>query len=485
MWEGELALDESGRILGLRTRMLHDAGAYMTWGIVCPWISCTTVPGPYVVPAYEMRCQVVMTNKPPVTPVRGAGRPQAAYFMERMMDRAAQAVGLERDEIRRRNYIQPEQMPYAVGLIFRYGQPVEYDTGDYPRCHAMALEAADFAGFKERRRRARAEGRHLGIGTSSYIEATGLGPYEGVSVHLQRNGEVVVHTGAAPQGQGHQTMIAQVVADSLGVHFDDITVKVSDTVTVPRGVGTFASRITPNATPAASIAAGKVREKVLKVAAHLLEAAEADLEVTLGRVHVRGVEEHGKSFAEIASFANHLPGFAVPAGLDPVLEDTTYFAPARATYPCGSHVAEVEVDIGTGGVRIVRYASAHDCGTIINPVSVEAQVMGGVAHGIGNALFEWMRYDENAQPLTVNFGEYLLPSAPEVPNVDQVHMESPTPINPLGAKGAGEGGTIPATAAVVSAIEDALEPFGVRIDDVPVTPDRLLELIEAGRKDTA
>lgn len=478
-WDGELALNADGTLRGLRARMLHDMGAHAMWGLVTPWISCTTVPGPYVLPSYKMHCQVVMTNKVAVTPVRGAGRPQAAYFIERMLDRAAEVVGLERDEIRRRNYVQPEQMPYEVGLIFRDGRPVIYDTGDYPALQKMALVRSDWNTFKQRQAAARAEGRYIGIGIASYIEATGLGPYEGSSVHVMRNGKVIVHTGAAPQGQGHQTMIGQVVADALGVNMSEITVKTSDTVTIPRGIGTFASRITPNASPAAHQAAISVQQKLKKVAAHMLEAAAEDLDVADGRVFVRGVAEHGKSFAEVARFANSLPGFALPKGLDPVLQETVYFAPEQATYPCGTHVAEVEVDPELGAVKILRYVTAHDCGTIINPASVEGQVMGGVAHGIGNALLERMEYDDNGQPLTVNFGEYLLPTAPSVPAVEQEHMESPTPLNPLGAKGAGEGGTIPAIAVIVSAVEDALTPFKVHINNVPMTPESLLDNISA------
>jgi carbon-monoxide dehydrogenase large subunit len=217
----------------------------------------------------------------------------------------------------------------------------------------------------------------------------------------------------------------------------------------------------------------------------MLEAAVDDLEVADGRAYVRGVEDHGKSFAEIARFANSLPGFALPKGLDPVLQETVYFAPEQATYPCGTHVAEVEVDPELGAVKILRYVTAHDCGTIINPASVEGQVMGGVAHGVGNALLERMEYDDNGQPLTVNFGEYLLPTAPEVPAVEQLHMQSPTPLNPLGAKGAGEGGTIPAIAVIVSAIEDALTPFNLRINNVPVTPEALLDAIEASSEATS
>ncbi|MDX1432945.1 MAG: xanthine dehydrogenase family protein molybdopterin-binding subunit [Gammaproteobacteria bacterium] len=480
-WRGRLALDGDGRILGLEVDLLHDIGAYLPWGIVQPYISSVTVPGPYLVPAYRIRTRVAMTNKVPVTPVRGAGRPQAAFFMERMMDRAAERVGVDREAIRRRNFVLPEQMPYEVGLLFRDGRPIVYDSGDYPRCHESAIARSGYRDFERRRREARAEGRWIGIGTASYVEATGLGPYEGVNVHLQRNGKVVVHTGAAPQGQGHQTMLAQVCADALGVPFEDVTVNCADTVTIQRGIGTFASRIVPNAAPSAHLAACAVKEQVKKVAAHMLEAAEVDLEVENGRAFVRGVPEHGATLAEIATFANGLPGFAVPAGLPAVMEETVYFTPERATYANGTHVVTVEVDVETGKVTILDYVTTHDCGTMINPMMVEGQVMGGVAHGIGNALFERMLYDDSAQPLTVSFGEYLLPGALDVPNVSQAHIESPTPLNPVGAKGAGEGGTIPAIAAIVSAVEDALAPLGVRINEAPITPERVLALIDAAR----
>ena len=480
-WDGQMAFDADGKILGYRVNLLHDNGAYLPWGIVAPYISSVTVPGPYVVPAYEINTRVVFTNMVPITPVRGAGRPQAATFTERLMDRGAETLGLDRAEIRRRNYVKPEQMPYSVGLLFRDGRPIVYDSGDYPAVHDKALALGDYSGFEARRAAARAQGRYLGIGIASYVEATGLGPFEAVSVHVMRSGKVIVHTGAAPQGQGHETMMAQVTADALGVSYDDVQVKVSDTQTIQRGVGTFASRIAPIAAPSAHVAAVNVRKKALKIAAHLLEAAEADLDVENGRVYVKGVPEHGKTFREIATFANGMPGFALPEGLDAVLEDTQYFAPTQAAYANGTHVVEVEVDIETGMVEIVRYSAGHDCGTIINPVSVDAQVMGGVAHGVGNALLEKMRYDENGQPTTMNFGEYLLPSATEVPPVAKAHIESPSPLNPLGVKGAGEGGTIPAIGAIASAVEHALAPFNVQIDEMPITPDRLLEQIDSGR----
>jgi carbon-monoxide dehydrogenase large subunit len=480
-WSGELALAADGRLLGLRGRLLHDTGAYVPWGVVVPHICAATVPGPYVLPAYRMQVDVTYTNKVPVTPVRGAGRPQAVFFMERLMDLAARELGLAPDEIRRRNFIRPEQMPYEVGLVFRDGNAVTYDSGDYPECQRLALERADWDGFAARRDTARAAGRCIGIATASYVEGTGLGPFEGVTIRIRRDGTVLLATGAAAQGQGHATMLAQVCAGALGVAPHEVRVQAADTGVISYGVGTFASRIAANAAPAAHLAARNVRDKVLRAAAHLLEAADEDLDIADGRVFVRGVPDHGRSLAEIAEFTTGLPGFALPRGVDAGLEDTTYFTPERASYPNGCHVAEVEVDLDTGQVRVLRYTVGHDCGTIINPISVEGQVQGGVAHGIGNALFEWMRYDENAQPVTTNFGEYLLPSAPVVPIAEQVHLQSPSPLNPLGAKGAGEGGTIPAPAVIAAAIENALADYGVHVDRVPVTPDWLLEQIDRAR----
>jgi carbon-monoxide dehydrogenase large subunit len=482
-WDVEVAVDKDGRLRGVRGSLIHDAGAYLPWGIITPFISATTVPGPYVLPAYRMNLTAVFTNKVATTPVRGAGRPQAAFVMERLMDRIARELDLDPAEVRRRNFIQPEQMPYSVGLVFRDGSPVVYDSGDYPACQQKAIALAEYESFRERQSAARQEGRYIGIGLGSYVEGTGLGPFEGVSVKVEMSGKVAVQTGAAPQGQGHQTMLAQIVADGLGVKPENISVTPGDTGGVGIGIGTFASRITANAGPSAQLASKRVREKLIRAASHLLEAAEEDLDLGDGRIFIKGVPDHGKTFAEIATFANGMPGFSLPGGVTPGLDDTAYFTPERSTYANGAHVVEVEVDIETGAVTILRYSTAHDCGSMINPKMVDGQVMGGVAHGIGNALFEWMRYDDDAQPQTVNFGEYLIPMATDVPRVDQAHIQTPTPLNPLGVKGAGEGGTIPALAAIAAAIEDALAPFGVHIAQTPVTPPYLLGLLDAARKE--
>jgi carbon-monoxide dehydrogenase large subunit len=477
-WDLELALDAQGSILGLRGTLLCDNGAYFPFGIILPYIAATTTPGPYVIPAFHLDVKVVLTNKVATTPVRGAGRPQAVFAMERLMDKAAQLTGIDRAELRRRNLIGPQRMPYNVGLTFRDGKPMTYDSGDYPACQAKAEALADYAGFPARQAAAREEGRYIGIGIGNYVEGTGLGPFEGGTVRVMPTGRVAVITGAGGQGQGHRTAFAQLAADMLGLTPQDIDFVQGDTAMISMGVGTFASRVAVNAGSSIQLAGRNVRGKIVKLAAHLLEAAEEDIELADGRAFVRGVEQMGKSFGELAQIAQGMPGFSYPEGFTAGLEDTQYFSPPQSTYCNGTHLAEVEVDIATGAVRIPRYVVAHDSGVIINPLIVDGQVRGGVAHGVGNALFEWMKYDENAQPLTATFADYLLPSATDVPRVDLAHVESPTPLNPLGVKGAGEGGTIPAAAAIISAIENALSAFNIEIADAPITPEKIVALLD-------
>ncbi len=482
LWTAEIAFNDDGKLLGFRGTLLHDSGAYVPWGIITPYIAASTVPGPYLLPAYEMKVTCVLTNKVAVTPVRGAGRPQAAFTMERMMDMAALELGRDPASLRRQNYIPADQMPYKMGLIFRDGSPITYDSGDYPACHDKAIELSGYDSFKERQKLARAEGRFIGIGIASYVEGTGLGPFEGANIRVSPSGKVTIHYGASAQGQGHQTVFAQIAADQLGVDLADITVIGGDSQGCPYGIGTFASRAIVNAGNAVHQASGAVRRKIIKAAAYMMEAAEEDMDLAEGSVFVKGVPEMSRTLGEVAEFVNGKPGFTLPVGIEPGLQELSYFTPKQAAYANGTHLAEVEVDVETGYAKVLRYWSGHDCGKMINPMTVEGQVLGGVAHGLGNALFEWMRYDENAQPVTVNYGEYLLPLASDMPDVQQVHQEIPTPQNPLGVKGAGEGGTIPAIAAIIGAIENALEPFGVRISEAPLTPPRLLELIECARK---
>ena len=480
-WDMEVAVDVDGRLLGVRGGMIHDTGAYVPWGIISPYISATTLPGPYVLPAYRLDVRVVLTNKVAVTPVRGAGRPQAVFVMERLLDRAAAGLGLDRAEIRRRNFIPPDRMPYSIGLVFRDGKPMSYDSGDYPRCQAEALRLADYDGFAARREAARAEGRHVGIGVANYVEGTGLGPFEGATVRIQPSGRICVYTGGGDSGQGHWTTLAQVCADKFGVGIEDVDVQKGDTGKIAAGVGTFASRIAVNAGSSVHLAATEVREKAIRVAAHMLEAAEEDLEIENGRVAVAG-SDLSVGLAEVARAVQGMPGFSLPGGVEPGLEATRYFSPSQSSYCNGVAVAEVEVDPETGNVAILNYVMAHDSGTLINPFVVDGQVRGAVAHGLGNALLERMVYDENANPVSTNLAEYLLPSAPGTPSVEVVHVESPTPINPLGVKGAGEGGTIPAAAAVLAAIEDALSPWKVKLAAAPATPDMIVDKIRDAAK---
>jgi len=476
-WDMEIAVEGNAKIIGVRGQLIHETGAYVPWGIVLPWITATTVPGPYVIPNFKLDVVSVFTNKIQTTPVRGAGRPEAVVTMERLMDRVARELKLDRAEVRRRNFIQPGQMPYNVGIIFRDGRPVTYDSGDYPACQAAALAASDYAGFGSRQAEARKAGRHLGIGISNAVEATGLGPYEGATARIATSGKIAVYTGATPQGQSHKTTLAQIAADQLGVDYNDVTVVTADTATISLGMGTFAARTAVNAGSSVHLAAKEVAAKAKKIAAGMMECMEDDLELDGGYVRLKSAPDVRKSFAEIAVRSIGTPGFSMAGGLAPGLEHTSYFTPEQSVYSNGTHVAEVEVDIETGAVRILRFTVAHDCGRVINPLIVDGQVVGGVAHGVGNALFERMVYDENAQPLTTHFGEYLLPLATDVPHVDLVHLETPSPLNPLGVKGAGEGGTIASIAAILSAVENALEPFGVTVAEAPISPQRIVELL--------
>ena len=459
--------------------MLHDTGAFVPWGVIMPYIASTTMPGPYVIPAYSLDVTVAFTNKVATTPVRGAGRPQAVFAMERLMDRVARELGLDPAEVRRRNFIQPEQMPYDVGLVFRDGKPVTYDSGDYPAAQAAALTLCDADGFAERQKRALQEGRYLGLGIANYVEGTGLGPFEGVTVRIQQNGKVAVATGATNQGQGTLTTLAQIVADHLGCRLDDIEMTVGDTGAIANGVGAFASRQAVNAGSSAALAATAVRDQVVKLAARVLDLPEDDIRIDDGLASGEGGNRPQVGFGELARLAQGMPGFAMMQRDQPGLENTAYFTPPQAAYCSGTHVVEVEVDIQTGQVEILNYAVAHDSGNIINPLIVDGQVQGGVAHGIGNALLEFAHYDENAQPLTTTFADYLLPMATDVPTCRIAHIESPSPLNPLGVKGAGEGGTIPAAAAIIASIENALTPFGASFAETPLTPQRIVETLSA------
>ncbi|MFT4095623.1 MAG: xanthine dehydrogenase family protein molybdopterin-binding subunit [Rhodoblastus sp.] len=480
-WAVRMALDSEGRILGLRGHLLHDTGAYMPWGIIMPYISATTFPGPYVVPAFRLDTSVVFTNKISTTPMRGAGRPQAVFAIERLLDRAAKTLGIDRAEIRRRNLIPTEAMPYKVGLTYRDGQPLTYDSGDYPKCQQMALDKAGWDDFEALRAAAREQGRYIGIGLANYVEGTGLGPFEGATARLLPSGRILLRTGAASQGQGHRTVLAQIAADEFGVEVDQVDVEVGDTASVSVGVGAFASRLMVTAGSSTRNSSRALADKLRQVAAAVFEAPVEDIELSGGAARVTSTQGGHITFREIAKMSSGRPGFSLPKGIEPGLEATSFFSPPQAAYSNGSHVAVVEVDPDTGAVKVLRYIVAHDCGRLVNPLLVDGQIQGGVAHGIGNALLERMTYDEAGNPQTTSLADYLLPDAGNVPDAEIVHMETPSPLNPLGVKGAGEGGTIPAAAAIASAIEHALSDLGVEITRAPILPELISTLVNSAR----
>ena len=476
-WDVEVATDAEGRLLGLRGSMIHDQGAYTLLGFNVPHNASLAVPGPYVLPNYQLDVTIAATNRVGTIPVRGAGYPEGTFTMERAMDAIAEELNVDRAEIRRRNLIPADGIPYELPLKARDGSTTHYESGDFPSCLEKALKGSDYDRFAERQATARDQGRYIGVGVANCTKITGRGPFETGIVRIGPSGRITVHTGAMPMGQGIKTSYAQICADQLGVEPEDIKIIAGDTGTVPMGIGGFGSRQTVTAGSSIHLASIEVREKALKTAAHMLEVSDQDLELTNGEISVAGVPGLSVSLADVARALSGAAGYAQPKDMPPGLEATVNFLPTGLTYGNSVHVVEVDVDIGTGGVRITRYLVVNDSGRLINPMIVEGQIIGGVAHGIGNALFEWMGYDDTGQPVTTTFAEYLLPTAPVVPNVEIIHHETPSTVNPLGVKGVGEAGVIPAVAAVISAIENALTPFDVRIREAPVSPPRLIELI--------
>ena len=494
-----IALDADGHILGLRDVFLHDTGAYCPYGIIVPLITSCQLPGPYKLPAYFSDATVIYTNRTPVSPYRGAGRPHGVFAMERILDYAADQLGMDRAEIRRRNFIQPGEFPYDVGLTFQDGLPTRYDSGNYPAGLEQALKMIDYDRFREEQRRARTEGHYLGIGIGCYVEGTGIGPYEGAHISIDNQGEIHVATGVSTQGQGHQTSFAQIVAEELSVDVEKVHITTSDTQRFHWGTGTYASRAMVVAGNAIGLAAKAVKEKAIKVASYVLEAGQGDLELVEGRVRVKGTPSRGLSLAALSIASNpiryaygaHAPdlpatlpareGPPLPPGEEPGLEATKYFSPSHATFASGVHAAIIEIDIHTGIVKVRRYVVQHDCGKLVNPTIVEGQICGGVAQGIGGSFYEHMDYDENGQLLNGSYMDFLMPYATEVPHLEIDHIETPSPINPLGVKGAGEAGCIPVPALMAAAIEDALAPFGARVDHMPLTPDEIRKLALSGR----
>ena len=489
----EVGFDDEGRILALDVKFWHDNGAYTPYGIIVPIITATQLLGPYKPGSYRVEFWSMFTNTVLVTPYRGAGRPQGCFAMERTMDGIADYLGVDRAEIRSRNFILPEEMPYDHGLMFQDGRPLRYDSGDFPASLAKLKELIGWDEFTAYREQARAEGRKVGLGIGCYVEGTGVGPYEGAHIVIETSGRVNVATGLTTQGQGHQTAFAQIVADELGVPIETVHVTTGDTRRMPYAVGTFASRAAVMSGNAIALAARAAKAKALKIAADALEVSEDDLQIEDGIISVKGMAEASMpigttavlsnplryAFDEAAKAATQFAGTfdadKPPIGDDeePGLEGKDFYSCTQATFANGMHAAIVETDPVTAEITILRYCVIHDCGTMINPMIVEGQVHGGVAQGVGGALYERMVYDEYGQLLNASFMDFLMPYASEVPHVEADHLETPSPLNPLGIKGAGEAGCIPVSAVIASAIEDA---EGFPITAMPISPVDLWEL---------
>lgn len=483
--DAEMALTADGRILGVSDVFLHDTGAYNPYGLTVPINTQCTLLGCYKVPTYYTEFKAVFTNKPIVTPYRGAGRQHGVFVMERLLDLAAGELGIDRAEIRRLNFLQPEDFPHNHEIIYQDFEPLIYDSGNYEPVLDKALEMIGYADFMQTKQpEMRAAGRSVGIGIVSYVEGTGIGPYEGARVQVHANGKVSVATGIGTQGQGHMTSFAQIVADQVGVDVGDVDVVTGDTDQFHWGAGTFASRGAVVAGNAIHAAAHDVRVKILRLASDQLEVAEQDLEISAGEVTVKGSPTQAIPLGELAQAANPMRG-AVSPGTEPGLEATNYFGPERGATANGVHAMIVEVDPETMQVEILKYVVVHDCGRVINPLILDGQIQGGVAQGIGNAFFEELVFDENGQLQNASFMDYLLPTALDVPRIEISHQETPSPLNPLGIKGAGEAGAIPVGALFAQAVEDAIGEKGFEILQIPLNPSRLWEMVEAHRARSA
>jgi aerobic carbon-monoxide dehydrogenase large subunit len=472
-----LAARRDGTILAVRDRIWLDLGAYNVWGIVLPYNTVAHLLGPLRVRDMSVDVQAVVTHKTPNAPYRGAGRPEVVFAMDRAVDGLARQLGVDPAEIRRRNYLTAAELPWDLGMPYRDGNPLVYDSGDFRAVLDAGLEAAGYEAFRREQPALRERGVWRGIGISGYVEGTAIGPYEGARVTLDLAGRALVATGAVSSGQGHETSFAQICADALGIPLEHVTVVGGDTGAVPFGVGTFASRSGVTAGNSIADAAGAVRAKVVAAAAALLEAAATDIEIEDGKVFVRGVPATAVPLARVVQAA--IPTFARPGVASPDFDATAYHHVPTVTYASAVHVAQVEVDPETGFVRLLRYVVAHDCGTVINPMIVEGQVHGGVAQGVGGALFEEIAYDADGQLLSGTLMDYVVPRADDLPLVECVHLEYPSPRNPLGTKGLGEGGAISPPAAIANAIDDALAPLGVRVTATPALPARVRALIAA------
>jgi aerobic carbon-monoxide dehydrogenase large subunit len=474
--EVEIGFDDDGHILAIRDDYVVDCGAWNPIGSGVAYNTAVHLTGPYKIANLAASGKIVATNKAPNAPYRGAGRPEACFAMERSIDLVARTLGLEPAEVRRRNMIQANEMPYAAGMIYRDGEPIVYDSGDYPAALEKALDAlGGVATFRGRQAAARRDGRYLGLGIGCYIEGTGVGPFEGALVRLEQDGKLYASTGACPQGQGMETAYAQIIADLWKVRPEDVVVVVADTSAIPMGFGTMASRSTVTVSAAMHYASERLREKAFAIAANMLECAPADLELRDGGIGVVGVPGATVSLQKLALAAR--PGWdhGRPEGIEAGLEETYYWEPPTVTWSYAVHAAIVEVDIETGQLTIAKYVIAHDCGVVINPMLVDGQVMGGTAQGLGGILCEAIAYDDAGQLLSGSLMDYALPTASDIPAMQVIHQESPSPLNPLGVKGVGEGGAVAPPAAIANAVCDALAPFGVELNATPIDRGRIIQ----------
>ncbi|HEY1933426.1 MAG TPA: xanthine dehydrogenase family protein molybdopterin-binding subunit [Acetobacteraceae bacterium] len=477
----EIGFDNDGRILALRDDYIVDCGAWNPIGSGVAYNTAVHLTGPYKIANFAASARIAVTNKVPNAPYRGAGRPEAAFAMERSIDLVAQALHLEPADVRRRNMIRADEMPYRVGTPYRDGEPIVYDGGDYPGALEKALDAVGgLAAFRARQAEARAEGRYLGLGIGCYVEGTGVGPFETAFVRIDPSGRIYIAGGACPQGQGMETIFSQIAADLWKVTPDDVMITLADTAALAIGFGTVASRSTVLLSAAMHQASERLQKKVFAIAANILECAEADLELRAGGVGIVGVPGITLSLARIAAAAR--PGWENerPPGVDAGLEETFYFQPQTVTWSYAVHAAIVEVDPDTGRTRVENYAVAHDCGVVVNPMLVEGQIVGGAVQDLGCILSEAIAYDANGQLLSGSLMDYALPIASDVPNIRIAHQHSPSPLNPLGVKGVGEGGAVAPPAAIANAVSDALSDFGVEINVTPVRSEHLLRAMQRG-----
>jgi carbon-monoxide dehydrogenase large subunit len=459
--------DDGGRLLAVRDNFVHDNGAYTPRGLVVPLLTASMLSGPYRIPNLEITFESIYTHRVPVTPYRGAGQPQAVFVIERILDAIARKTGCDRAEVRAINLVRPEDMPYNVGITnYRNAGPVIYDSGDYPAVLRKALKLANYQELVRSCAQARQAGRLRGVGLACHVELTGVGPFEGASARVDPTGKITVFTGATSQGQGLETTLAQVAASEFGVTPDDISIVAGDTLGIDHGIGSFASRAAVAGGSAVALAARDLRTKARQLAAQVFGVTEAEVEQDGTTFMLSG---RNKPQVELGQLASASAMATAADGLEPGLQATRYFQPTDLTYSSGAHVALVEIDADTGAVEVQGYWLCHDCGQPINPTVVEGQIHGAVALGIGSALLEEICFDAAGQPLSGSFMDYTMPRAADLPEFVTEHMETLSPLNPLGLKGVGESGTLPVPAVIASAIEDALSNKGTRIRHMPLT----------------